>query len=85
MLASPVLGPLARAAFAAISPDMDAKDATLPITRLPFLGLPSPIPIPRLERLYIRSSLLCLPTAGVPCSICGLALAVQGQYPVGSS
>ena len=54
MLATPVLGPLAKAAITSVSPDSSPQEAALPITRLPFLGLPSLVPIPNLERLYIR-------------------------------
>ena len=54
VLNSPLLGPLARAAMRAVSSDLDPEEATPPITRLPFLGLPSPIPVPTPERLYMR-------------------------------
>ena len=60
MLSTPVLGPLAKAAINTISPDTSPQEAALPIARLPFLGLPFPIPIPNLERLYIRCASHCL-------------------------
>ena len=54
VLDSPILGPLTRAAMGALSSELDPVEATPPITRLPFLGLPSIVPVPRPERLYIR-------------------------------
>ena len=72
VLSTPVLGPLAKAAINTISPDTSPQEAALPIARLPFLGLPFPIPIPNLERLYIRCP--------VPrCKACSIASAVHGS------
>ncbi|KAJ9531874.1 hypothetical protein QJQ45_022011, partial [Haematococcus lacustris] len=52
--AHPVLGPLARQVFGAIDPDIDVAEALLPLTRLPVVGIPTPIPVPNLNRLYFK-------------------------------
>ena len=57
VLSDPVLGPLARGFSKQVfkgTPLEDSEDAILPITKLPGLGLPSLLPLPKLERLYFR-------------------------------
>lgn len=44
--------------LASVSPDLNPTEAVLPITRLPGLGLPTPIPVPNLQRLYFK---ICTP------------------------
>lgn len=58
VLADPVLGPLARRVSQWVfkgTPLEGSDDAISPITKLPGLGLPSLVPLPKLERLYFRS------------------------------
>jgi hypothetical protein len=40
----------------ALDPSLKPEEAVMPITRLPLLGLPSPIPLPNLQRLYFKFS-----------------------------
>ena len=56
MLASPVLGPLAREAVRRVQPGSRPEDVVPPIASLPGLPLriPSPVPIPNFARLYFR-------------------------------
>ena len=57
MLASPVLGPLAREAVRRLEPGSRPEDVVPPIATLPGLGrlrIPSPVPIPNFSRLYFR-------------------------------
>lgn len=57
VLANPLLGPLARRVTSRIfrgTPLEGSDDAVSPITNLPGLGIPSPVPLPKLERLYFR-------------------------------
>ena len=35
-------------------PDLKPSEAMLPLTKLPGLGLPTPIPVPNLQRLYFK-------------------------------
>lgn len=64
VLANPVLGPLARQLSQQVfkgSPLEGSDDAITPITKLPVLGLPSLVPLPKLERLYFRwDPVLCV-------------------------
>ena len=53
ILANPLLGPLARGAIERVAPGLDPDEALFPITRGP-LGLPSLVPVPKLERLYFK-------------------------------
>lgn len=53
---APVLGSLASAALRRWAPGLDPREALLPITRLPGVGLPIPalVPLPNLQRLYFK-------------------------------
>ena len=53
LLQNPVLGPLAAGTLERFAPGLDPREALFPVTRGPF-GLPSPVPVPRLERLYFK-------------------------------
>ena len=59
LLQNPVLGPLAAGTLERFAPGLDPREALFPVTRGPF-GLPSPVPIPRLERLYFKYALATL-------------------------
>ncbi len=65
LLQNPVLGPLAAGTLERFAPGLDPREALFPVTRGPF-GLPSPVPIPRLERLYFK----CAPAT----SLCVLSM-----------
>lgn len=57
VLANPLLGPLARTVTSRVfrgTPLEGSDDAVSPITKLPGLGVPSLLPLPKLERLYFR-------------------------------
>ncbi|KAA6424452.1 MAG: hypothetical protein FRX49_05664 [Trebouxia sp. A1-2] len=57
VLSNPVLGPLARRFAKQVfkgTPLEDSDDAISPVTKLPGLGVPSLLPLPKLERLYFR-------------------------------
>ncbi|KAI8467052.1 MAG: hypothetical protein J3K34DRAFT_472042 [Monoraphidium minutum] len=56
VLQAPVLGSLATAALQRWAPGLDPREALLPVTRLPGLGLPIPalVPLPNLQRLYFK-------------------------------
>ena len=56
VLATPVLGPLAREAVRRVEPGSRPEDVVPPISTLPGLPLriPSPFPIPNFARLYFR-------------------------------
>ncbi|KAK9823578.1 hypothetical protein WJX72_003968 [[Myrmecia] bisecta] len=54
ILGSPLLGPLARALLARVDPALDPAETVFPISKLPYTGLPSLVPIPKPERLYFR-------------------------------
>lgn len=57
VLANPLLGPLARRLTNQVFKGTTLEgsdDAVSPITKLPGLGLPSLVPLPKLERLYFR-------------------------------
>ncbi|KAL0028357.1 hypothetical protein WJX77_001655 [Trebouxia sp. C0004] len=57
VLSNPVLGPLARRLAKQVfkgTPLEDSNDAISPVTKLPGLGVPSLLPVPKLERLYFR-------------------------------
>jgi hypothetical protein len=57
VLSNPVLGPLARRLAKQVfkgTPLEDSDDAFSPVTKLPGLGVPSLLPLPKLERLYFR-------------------------------
>lgn len=41
-------------AVAKLDPSIDPAEAALPLTRLPGLGLPTPVPVPNLQRLYFK-------------------------------
>jgi hypothetical protein len=53
MAAHPVLGPLIRGVVSRLELPMKPNEAVLPITKLPGIGLPSPIPIPNLNRCVL--------------------------------
>ena len=53
VLRNPILGPLAAGTIERFAPGLDPREALFPITKGPF-GLPSPVPIPKLERLYFK-------------------------------
>lgn len=76
VLANPLLGPLARRVTNQVfkgTPLEGSDDAVTPITKLPGLGLPSPLPLPKLERLYFRCSLtLPCPEPALHWSPCSL-------------
>lgn len=50
----PVFGGLAKNALKNMDPKLDIGEAVPPVTKIPGLGLPSPIPIANLSRLYFR-------------------------------
>lgn len=54
VLAHPLLGPLTRSAVRALAPGMDPAEVTPPIGKDPLLGLPTIVPLPRLERIYFK-------------------------------
>jgi hypothetical protein len=54
LLANPVLGPLIRSALRLVAPELDPAEATPPLARDPLTGLPTLVPLPRLERLYFQ-------------------------------
>ena len=54
VLAHPLLGPLTRSAVGALAPGMDPAEVTQPIGKDPLLGLPTIVPLPRLERIYFK-------------------------------
>lgn len=54
VLANPLLGPLVRGALRVAAPSLDPAEVTPPIGKDPLLGLPTPVPVPRLERLYFQ-------------------------------
>lgn len=56
LLATPLLGSLARRAVAAIDPTLDPEETVLPVATLPGTrSLPSPVPIPDVrQRIYFR-------------------------------
>lgn len=54
ILNAPVVGQLARAFARRQFPSADAEEVVWPVTKLPGLGLPSVVPIPSVQRLYIR-------------------------------
>ena len=71
VLANPLLGPLARRLTDRVfrgTPLEGSDDAVTPITKLPGLGLPSLLPLPKLERLYFR----CTAVAMVASTSCGV-------------
>lgn len=47
-----------QAALQRFDPSLDPGEAALPLTRIPGLGLPTPVPIPNLQRLYFKVGLL---------------------------
>ena len=59
VLADSILGPLARGALERVAPGLDPEEAIPPITRGLF-GLPSPLAVPKLERIYFRCCQHCL-------------------------
>ena len=65
VLANPLLGPLARRLTDRVfrgTPLEGSDDAVTPITKLPGLGLPSLLPLPKLERLYFRCTTAAMGT-----------------------
>jgi hypothetical protein len=56
ILATPVLGPLARQAVRAIDPSLDPTETVLPLATLPGTSwLPTPLPVPDVrQRVYFR-------------------------------
>ncbi|GAX74282.1 hypothetical protein CEUSTIGMA_g1731.t1 [Chlamydomonas eustigma] len=53
-LRHPVLGPLFRGVLQGVSKELDPEESVFPLTRMPGLGLPTPIPVPNLNRLYFK-------------------------------
>eukprot|EP00955_Chlamydomonas_euryale_P103978 365535-Chlamydomonas_euryale.AAC.14 len=53
-LAMPVLGNALRSALSRVGPELNPVESVMPLTRLPLLGLPSPVPVPNLTRLYFK-------------------------------
>lgn len=47
-----------QAALQRFDPNLDPAEAALPLTRIPGLGLPTPVPLPNLQRLYFK---VCAP------------------------
>lgn len=43
-----------QAALQRFDSSLDPSEAALPLTRIPGLGLPTPVPIPNLQRLYFK-------------------------------
>lgn len=69
VLANPLLGPIARRVTSRVfkgTPLEGSDDAVSPITKLPGLGLPSLVPLPKLERLYFRCSPALMGAWGLP-------------------
>ncbi|GIL73806.1 hypothetical protein Vretimale_5333 [Volvox reticuliferus] len=54
VIAHPVLGPLTTGLLSRVSNALDPAESIFPITSLPVVGLPTPIPIPNLQRLYFQ-------------------------------
>ncbi|KAG2447181.1 hypothetical protein HYH02_007924 [Chlamydomonas schloesseri] len=54
VISHPLLGPLTQGLLARVSSALAPEESIFPITRLPGLGLPTPIPIPNLQRLYFK-------------------------------
>ncbi|KAK9831878.1 hypothetical protein WJX81_004455 [Elliptochloris bilobata] len=54
VLDNPLLGPLVRGALRMAAPSLDPAEVTPPIGKDTLLGLPTPVPLPRLERLYFQ-------------------------------
>ena len=71
VLADSIMGPLARGALERVAPGLDPEEAVPPITKGLF-GLPSPVAVPKLERLYFRCRHPCLTLLHV----------VEMQHPV---
>lgn len=65
VLSNGILGPLAAGALQRVARGIDPEEAVFPITKGLF-GLPSPVPVPKLERIYFRhahvTAHLCSPT-----------------------
>lgn len=59
ILSHPVLGPLARHVLRSYAPRLSPEDVVVPISKVPGLGVPSAVPLPRIERLYFRYSRAC--------------------------
>ena len=53
LLRNPIIGPLAAGTLERFAPGLDPREALFPVTKGLF-GLPSPVPIPKLERLYFK-------------------------------
>ncbi|KAF5832325.1 hypothetical protein DUNSADRAFT_11801 [Dunaliella salina] len=56
VMKNPVLGPFFKGVMNALDPSLDPVESMMPLTRLPGLGLPSPIPVPNMNRLYFKFS-----------------------------
>ncbi|PNW88163.1 hypothetical protein CHLRE_01g017100v5 [Chlamydomonas reinhardtii] len=54
VISHPLLGPLTQGLLARVSSALAPEESIFPITRLPVVGLPTPIPIPNLQRLYFK-------------------------------
>ena len=48
------LGPAVRSALNSISPEIKPEEAVYPLINLPGTSIPSPIPVPSIERLYFH-------------------------------
>ena len=51
---NPVFGGLVKNAVKSMDSKLDVGEAVPPMTKLPGLGIPSPIPVANLSRLYFR-------------------------------
>ncbi|KAG2444441.1 hypothetical protein HXX76_001194 [Chlamydomonas incerta] len=54
VISHPLLGPLTQGLLARVSSALAPEESIFPITRLPVVGLPTPIPVPNLQRLYFK-------------------------------
>ena len=54
ILQNPILGPVARNIISRQFPGTDPAESVTPVAKLPLLGLPTPFPVPSINRLYFR-------------------------------
>ncbi|GLC71454.1 hypothetical protein PLESTF_001117600 [Pleodorina starrii] len=54
VISHPLLGPLTTGLLSRVSSELQPQESIFPITRLPVVGIPTPIPIPNLQRLYFQ-------------------------------
>eukprot|EP00798_Chlamydomonas_sp_ICE-L_P021422 gene21422-28386_t len=50
----PILGPIVRDILHRVDPKLSPNETLFPLTRLPVIGVPTPVPIPNLTRLYFK-------------------------------